>query len=137
LRLSYTDSDYPDPSTSILPHYGYEIYFNKKRVAGPGHVYFTDIGPEFYRDGKPMHELQKGFNCDQKYSGRSKTQKPIELELRLDYAFRLWSLGADKEAEDYSSSAQEYKEITERPPELWKGFERPCFGLSKETDWSD
>ncbi|KAI8635669.1 hypothetical protein F5Y19DRAFT_482863 [Xylariaceae sp. FL1651] len=36
------DADKPVVGSTQKPHYGYEIYKDKSRVAGPGHVFFKD-----------------------------------------------------------------------------------------------
>jgi hypothetical protein len=77
----------------ILPHYGYEIYFNGGRVRppGPGHVYIKGKISEFFRDAKPMREIQKGIYAGQESIGDGNSQ------VRIDHAMRLWGLGVDRE----------------------------------------
>ena len=92
----------------------------------------TDTGPDFSRDGQPMHEVERrGPNCDQKYGGKGGSQKPVEQELRLDYAFRHWVLGADGEIAHELGLGEAYKKAIERPPPTWYLYETPCFGVPR------
>ncbi|KAI1826428.1 hypothetical protein F4861DRAFT_82608 [Xylaria intraflava] len=44
------DADKPLEGATQRPHYGYEIYRDGKRVAGPGHVFFKDgVNLPYYR----------------------------------------------------------------------------------------
>ncbi|KAI3317254.1 hypothetical protein HD806DRAFT_527237 [Xylariaceae sp. AK1471] len=44
------DADTPVVGSTQKPHYGYEIYKDNSRVAGPGHVFFKDgVSLPYYR----------------------------------------------------------------------------------------
>ncbi|CAO2647113.1 Nn.00g080350.m01.CDS01 [Neocucurbitaria sp. VM-36] len=115
------DADSPDSKNS-QPHYGYEIYLNGHRMAGPGHVNFTKVPPLYVRDGNKMHEVHKGVEASQVWDVSDNPQ------FRLDCALRLWSCGTDIELDQASQSDQEYYQLLWRPPAGWQRFARPSFG---------
>jgi hypothetical protein len=45
------DADVPLKASSQMPYFGYEMKVDKKRVCGPGHVFFKEgVVPTFYRE---------------------------------------------------------------------------------------
>ena len=89
--------------------------------------------PLYWRDGEPMHEVhQNGFHA-QAYSGAKGSKKPMEQQLRLDYAFRLWGLGIDEYHErnvnGEKKSREEYNKSIYAPWRVWEEKGHPCFGL--------
>lgn len=84
------DSDGPD-SKNKYAHYGSEIYLDGQRIAGPGHVSFTKVQPQYIRDASKMHEVQKGVHTVQ-LKGNAGYE-----DMRIDCALRLWSCGVDVE----------------------------------------
>ncbi|OAL52465.1 hypothetical protein IQ07DRAFT_630126 [Pyrenochaeta sp. DS3sAY3a] len=115
------DSDGPD-SKNQYAHYGYEIYLDGTRMAGPGHVNFTKVQPQYIRDASKMHEVQKGVHAVQ-FKGNAGYE-----DMRMDCALRLWSCGMDVEIDQASSSDHEYFESLWAAPAAWAAFERPSFG---------
>lgn len=119
--LTMLDSDGPDSKNSHA-HYGYEIYLNGERQAGPGHVNFTNFTLSHIRDGEKMHEVHKGIIAEQIWDA------PDRGQFRLDCALRLWSCGKDVEIDQASGSDQEYYQMLWRAPAGWERFPRPSFG---------
>lgn len=93
-------------------------------MAGPGHVNFTRVQPLYIRDLNKMHEVQKGVYKDQVWGNAGYE------DMRMDCALRLWSLGADVEIEQASSSDQEYFARLWAAPIVWSAYDRPSFGQS-------
>jgi hypothetical protein len=112
----------PSEEEGIKPHYGYEIYLNRDRVAGPGHVYFTQDPPRYYRDGEKMHEVEKGIYAVQVYD------VPENPQFRLDCAMRLWGQGADVELNQAAGSREEYNQLLWASPDAWGRFGGSSFG---------
>lgn len=114
------DADGPD-SKNPHAHYGYEIYLNGERKAGPGHVNFTKWKPSFTRDANRMHEICKGVYADQ-------VRDYDPPHCRIDFALRLWCCGQDVEIDQSSANDQEYNESLWMDPDGWKRFAAPSFG---------
>jgi hypothetical protein len=113
------DADGSD-STNPYPHYGYEVYLNGNRMAGPGHVNFTNHKPRYTRDGEKMHEVRMGDYAHQVWDTSG--------QFRLDCALRLWACGKDVEIGQYAKSEQEYDRMIWAAPQHWGKFPRPSFG---------
>ena len=84
------------------------------------------------RDWNRRHEVQKNTHARQGASGMPNSSTPLENELRLDIALRLWGHGADK---DYARlSEQDYNKAVYGPPEKWFDIMaktgKDCFGLT-------
>ena len=65
-----------------------------------------------------MHETSKGQYCDQEFF-----QIPNkEMQVRLDYAMRLWATGLDElllNDPNYSHNIDHYNQIVQKSPATW------------------
>ncbi|KAE8443530.1 hypothetical protein EG329_001770 [Mollisiaceae sp. DMI_Dod_QoI] len=125
------NADKPD-NKEYRPHYGYEFYFNHKRFGGPGHIWLNGDVPEHYRNAQPMHEAYSGYFHDQEHVSEG------VVNIRLDYAMRLWALGLSSDLLSepyYTHNVEEYNKIVEKPPLQWDRYKQPAFGLTDSTKW--
>ncbi|KAL1647119.1 hypothetical protein SLS58_002890 [Diplodia intermedia] len=103
------DADNPIVASTQTPHYGYEIYLNNRRVAGPGHVWFGQHLTHYRVAGLGVNEEEIGVNLKQFSVGTG----------RIDQAVRLFKLGRPGGADAREG---------EFAPQALVNYARPSFG---------
>ncbi|KAL0253436.1 hypothetical protein SLS55_010415 [Diplodia seriata] len=107
--LTHADAENPVVASPQTPHYGYEMYLNNRRVAGPGHVWFGQHLTHYRVAGLGVNEEEIGVNLKQFSVGTG----------RIDQAVRLFKLGRPGGADARDG---------EFAPQALVNYARPSFG---------